>query len=205
LRCFFYIALSIVAGSCFAQDNSDDKGRLGIKTSINGSLLTGTELENARPKFGYTAGAFYQYPISNNLGLHSEIVASFRGSNFKNGIGEYSKIALFYLDFPFLLTYQNSKDSKNQYVLGPYASYQALSSMFVGAKKKAEINDIAIKDLDYGVAFYYHKKSNIAILQIGSKIGLRNVNDGIFFENILPPTGNNGTIFNLSFEIGYLF
>ncbi len=204
MRSFLYIACILLVNLGFAQTD-EGKGRLGIKTSINGSLLTGSELQNPRPKFGYTAGAFYQYPINNNFGIHSEFAASFRGSNFKNGVGEYSKIALFYLDLPFLLAYQTDKDSKHQYVLGPYASYQALSSMFVGAKKKAELNDIAIKDIDYGLALYYHKKSNIAIFQVGTKIGLRNVNNGVFFENILPPTGNNGSIVNLSFEIGYLF
>jgi hypothetical protein len=187
------------------QSEESTNGRLGIKTSIHASLLTGTELQNERPKFGYTAGAFYQYAINNKLGLHSEIVASFKGSNFKNDITDYSKVALFYLDVPILLSYKSGADAKNQLAFGPYTSYLGLSSLYVGSQKKAEINDLDLKPIDFGTALYYHKINKVTIFQVGVKIGLLNINNGLYIENITPPTGNNGSIRNLSFEIGYLF
>lgn len=200
-----YILLLVLSTRVWGQTEPIGNTRLGIKTSIHASLLNGTEFINERPKFGYTAGAFYQYAFNGNYGLHTEFLGSFRGSKFKNGIGEYSKIALFYLDMPVLLSYQASSDAKNQFAVGPFASYLGLSSLFVGTQKKAEINDLQLKDMDYGVALYYHKKNKIATFQVGAKVGLRNINNGIYFENIMPITGNNGTINNLSLEIGYLF
>lgn len=205
MRYFVYILFWLICTPSLAQTEASDNSRLGIKTSIHASLIYGTELQNASPKFGYTAGAYYQHAFNKSFGLHTEFVGSFRGSNFKNGIGEYSKVALFYLDLPLMLYYQESKDATNQFAFGPVASYLGLSSLFVGTQKKAEINDLQLKDFDYGVALYYHKKNKITIFQVGAKLGLRNINNGIYFENIKPITGNNGSINNLSFEIGYLF
>lgn len=187
-----------------AQTSSTNQNKLGVKTSINLSLLTGTELQNPRPKYGYTAGAYYIYNTNKKWNIYSELAGNFKGSKFRNGDTGYSEIALFYVDVAVLPMYKiNDKDAIS---FGPYASYLGLSSLYIGPKKKAEdIAEMGISPWDAGFATYYTKQNNIATFQIGAKIGLMNANDNVFFEDYFPQTGTGGFIRNVSLEIGVLF
>ncbi len=196
--------LLVLSGLVQAQ-NESDVHKIGIKTSINLSQLRGSELQNPSIKFGYTAGAYYQFTINENLFLHSEFLGNFQGSNFDNADDEYSRISLFYLDFPVLLGFNLDEDKKHQVYLGPYGSYLGLSSMFIGGKRKAEQNDLDLLPFDYGGALYYQLNGKFMAFQIGVKAGMLDINNGINFANINPPTGNNGSIQNISLELGMLF
>ncbi len=197
LSCILYL------GS-IAQQTEEFPHKLGIKTSINMSTLLGTEFKNPRPKFGYTAGAYMHFNPSNKWSIYTEAVGSFRGSKFKNGDTGYSRIATFYVDMAALPTYQ-IPNSKNSVSAGPYASYLGLSSLYIGPKKKAELNDLNFKNTDVGLAVYYKKGGKTVDLQVGAKVALLNANDGVNFVGYKPKTGNGGTIRSLSFEIGMLF
>jgi hypothetical protein len=188
---------------CFGQKKEGPELDLGIKTSINVSSILGSEFKNARPKFGYTAGVYLITPLKKKWSLHSEALGSFRGSSFNNGDTGYSKIALFYVDALIAPTYTLEKNSIS---IGPYLSYFALGSIYIGAKKKAEdIEEFGMKPLDFGLAGYYTINGPIIGFQFGAKVGLSNINNGVNFDGIFPETGNGGTIRNLSFEIGMLF
>ncbi len=199
------VSLLFVFSPYLYGQNNDSENKLGIKTSINASTIFGSELINPRFKYGYTAGAYYQYSINKKWAFQTEFLGNFKGSKFKNGIGKYSKIATFYLDLPLLAVRHLDNNKTQSLLIGPSISYLALSSLFIGQQKKAELNVLDLKDMDFGVAIYYQKNSKIASFQIGAKIGLTNVNNGINFVDIKPATGNNGTIKNLGLEIGFLF
>ncbi|MGB0850108.1 MAG: hypothetical protein ACPGTP_02580 [Bacteroidia bacterium] len=187
-----------------AQTPSNNQNKLGVKTSINLSSLTGNELQNPRLKYGYTAGAYYIYNANEKWNVYSELVGNFKGSKFRNGDTGYSEIALFYVDLAVLPMYKlNGEDAIS---FGPYASYLGLSSLYVGPKKKAEdIDKMGISPWDAGFATYYTKHNKIAAFQVGAKIGLKNANENVFFEDYFPKTGNGGFIRNISLEIGVLF
>jgi hypothetical protein len=204
MRKIIAILLVSLGIGVYAQTSSDKAQKLGIKTSINLSKLTGDEFENPTIKFGYTAGAFYQFEFSDPWFLHTEFLGNFQGSNFNNADDEYTRISLFYLDAPLLLGY-HFKDKAHSISVGPYGSYLGLSSMFIGGKRKAHLNDLDLKPYDYGVALYYQMNGKLMSFQTGVKAGMNNINNGIKFVDINPATGNNGTINNLSFEIGMLF
>ncbi|MBT8326372.1 MAG: PorT family protein [Bacteroidia bacterium] len=187
------------------QVETNSKNRIGIKTSINTSSIRGTEFENPRLKFGYTAGAFYQQYLNENWNFYTEFVGNFKGSNFKNDIDEYNRVSLFYIDVPLMLMYNLDDDKKQSVLLGPYASYLALSAVYVGSQRKAELSNIALKPFDFGIAGFYQLNGKFTTLQVGAKIGLYNINNGVNFEDITPETGKNGTISNLGIEIGMLF
>lgn len=192
-------------GAASAQETDLGTHKLGIKTSINISALLGTEFQNPRPKFGYTAGAYFRTPeFKKNWTLQTEALGSFRGSNFGNGDTGYSRIALFYVDVAALPQYA-FQDGKKSISIGPYISYLGLSSLYIGEKKKAELNDIALDDLDFGLATYFTIHGPVASFQIGGKLGITDVNNGINFVGYFPQTGSEGIIRNLSFEIGVLF
>ena len=197
--------LLLLGSAVYGQVESTSDNKIGIKTSINLSTIRGTELENPRLKFGYTAGAYYQHFLNKKWNLYTEFVGNFKGSNFKNDIDEYRRISLFYVDIPLMLMYHLDDEKKQSVLLGPYASYLGLSSLYVGSQRKAELSNIALKPMDFGVAGYYHLNGKFTTLQVGVKFGLYNINNGINFDDIKPETGKNGTISNVGIEIGMLF
>ncbi|MEN8732168.1 MAG: outer membrane beta-barrel protein [Bacteroidia bacterium] len=201
MREILVILTMVMSCACYAQSSNGNK--LGIKTSINLSTLLGDEFQNPRPKYGYTAGAFYQINPQKKWSMYTELVGSFRGSRFSNGDTGYSKVALFYMDVAAMPSYKI--DEKKKVSLGPYLSYLALSSMFKGAQQKAFLNDIGVRPIDLGLAAYYSTQGPIVGFQVGAKLGLLDANNGVNFTDVLPPTGTGGFIRNLSLEIGMLF
>lgn len=199
--CFWGVAFLVTAE---AQQSPISKHKVGIKTSINFSTLLGTEFENPRPKYGYTAGAYYRSINKKDLHLYSEIVGNFKGSNFSNGDTGYSRIASFYVDFTAIPMY-NLGDKSKAIGVGAYGSFLGLSSMFVGDKKKAELNSIDLAPFDGGLVACYHSYGKSVTFQFGAKLGITDANDGINFIGYFPATGNGGFIRNLSIEIGMLF
>ncbi len=204
MRPVLYVVISFFYLCSIAQEIPLDKHKLGVKTSINISSILGSELQNPRPKFGYTAGAFYIYQTDNKLNLYTELLGNFKGANFSNGDTGYSRIALFYVDLAIMPMYKFN-EGKSSVCLGPYTSLLGLSSLFIGDKKKAELNDLDFKNYDIGVAAYYHISRKNMSFQIGTKMGLTNVNEDVNFVGYFPQTGTNGNIRNVSLEIGMLF
>ena len=203
MRTLVLAILSISVLGTFAQGAKSKSHELGIKTSINISILLGDELQNPRPKFGYTAGAFYHINQANKWSLYTEYTGSFRGSRFSNGDTGYSKIALFYLDIAAMPAYK--LDDKQTLSFGPYFSYLGLSSIFKGAQQKAYMNDIGIRPLDAGIGAYYTLQGSVVGFQVGGKLGFANANKDISIDNLTPATGNGGFIRNLSLEVGMIF
>ena len=56
MRLFCFIPLLFLLTTVTAQQKAEFPHKVGIKTNINISTLIGSELQNPRPKFGYTAG-----------------------------------------------------------------------------------------------------------------------------------------------------
>ena len=190
----------------FALSQDDARSKLGIKTSVNFSTLTGTELENARPKFGYTAGVYHIIPFKkSDHFLQMEYLGHTMGSNFKNASDEYSKIALFYIGVPVQFGYTLDKDKGQAILAGPYFSYLGLSSMFLGNQRKAYKNNLNLAPWDVGLQFFYQVKGDYMGFQAGVKIALPNINEGVYFQDVFPVTGNGGTIRNLGLEFGFIF
>lgn len=205
MRLALILVCFLMFGQLHAQEADRNTYKLGIKTSINISSLLGTEFENPRPKFGYSAGVYFQTPkLKKNWSLHTEALGSFRGSNFSNGDTGYSRIALFYVDVAALPQY-TFQEGKKSISFGPYLSYLGLSSLYIGEKKKAELNNLDIDPLDAGFVTYFTIHGPLASFQVGGKLGLKDVNNGINFDTYYPRTGKNGIIRNLSLEIGVLF
>ena len=181
--------------------NTDYK--LGIKTAINLSTFSGTELENPRLRFGYSAGAYFWVKLNKNYRFQSELLANFKGSNFNNADDEYSRITTFYMDLPLLFGYEVAE---NQLIyIGPQLGYLALSSMYIGKLAKPHENGLPLKPFSIEACAVYQSNGKLMGLQGGVKLGLLNINDGINFVNVNPPTGNNGVIRSISLELGMLF
>ena len=80
MRLFCFIPLLFLLTTVTAQQKAEFPQKVGIKTNINISTLIGSELQNPRPKFGYTAGPYIIFNPENRWSLYTEAVGSFRGS-----------------------------------------------------------------------------------------------------------------------------
>jgi len=204
MRLFLVIIVSaLIEASSFAQSNDLVNNKLGIKTSINLSSMVGSTFENPRIKFGYTAGSYFISNPKKKTSVYAEIIGNFKGSSFNNGDIGYSKIALFYVDASLLPKFQLK--NKHAICIGPTLSYLGLSSLYVGDKKKSEIDKLNIKPWDCSLALYYHIPKTILTIQFGTKIGLLNINNNLILNNVFPAINPKGSIQNISFEIGMLF
>ena len=199
----FIIVLALIEASSFAQSNDLVNSKLGIKTSINLSSMVGSTFVNPRIKFGYTAGSYFIYNPKKKTSIYAEIIGNFKGSSFNNGDIGYSKIALFYVDASLLPKFQLK--NKHAICIGPTLSYLGLSSLYVGDKKKSEIDKLNIKPWDCSLALYYHIPKTILTIQFGTKIGLLNINNNLILNNVFPAINPKGSIQNISFDIGMLF
>jgi hypothetical protein len=202
MRGFFYSISIFICSSILAQSNSISKHHLGVKTSINISSMIGSALKNPTPKYGYTAGSFCVFHSEKKITAYTEIVGNFKGSNFNNGDLGYSKIALFYVDASVLPMVKLK--NKNAIAVGPSLSYLGLSSIYVGAKKKSEIDKLNLKPWDLNLTVFYHIKKDIVTFQFGTKIGLIDIYNNLNLTTISPSI-DQGNIMNISFEIGMLF
>ena len=187
----------------FAQSNDLSDHKLGIKTSINLSSISGSALMNPRVKFGYTAGSYFISNTKKKTSVYAEIIGNFKGSNFNNGDTGYSKIALFYVDASLLPLFRLQND--HAICIGPTVSYLGLSSLYVGDKKKSDIDRLNLKPWEYSIALHYHVPKSIVTFQFGTKIGIRNLNNNLILDGIYPKINPKGTIRNISLEVGMLF
>lgn len=197
--------VSACVGS-YAQEEASNNFKLGIKTGVNFSTLLGSEFQNARPRFGYTAGFFYRqnYGRKKNNMIQSEILATFRGSNFANPVGDYQSIPIFSLDMPVLFGIPLA--TRKYIVVGPQVGYIALSSMYTNkALGKAYLNDVPFKPFNLDACIGYQSYNRTTGFQALIKNSVLNMNDGIFFEDINPPTGNGGTVYSFGIELSLLF
>jgi hypothetical protein len=200
---FVFACILIIQFGLFAQSSNISNNKLGVKTSFNLSSMVGTALKNPRAKFGYTAGTYFISNTKKKTSIYSEIMGNFKGSNFSNGDLGYSKIALFYVDVSLLPLFRLKNE--HSVCIGPTVSYLGLSSLYIGEKRKSEIDELSLKPWEYSIALYYQIPKSIVSFQFGSKIGIRNINNNLILDNISPTINSNGTIQNISFEIGMLF
>ena len=204
MRRILLISFFMLFGIALFAQAQDRDFKLGIKTALNFSSLVGTELQNPAPRFGYTAGAYFRTELNKKWDFQAEVLGNFKGSNFNNRDGEYQSIATFYVDFPLLLGYNIKKD-KHQILFGPQIGYLGLSSMYLVRNSKAHLNDLGLRPFALDGTLAYQQVGKTVGWQIGAKLGILDINNGLHFENIQPATNTNGSIRSLSFEIALMF
>lgn len=184
------------------------KFRLGMNAGINMTSIGGTELKNPNPKVSMVLGAYYRYKMGKNLHLGTELNASFRGSAFDNGISDaYNLIKFIYVDAPINLMVNTSGKSENKFLtLGVEPAYLLKSEIYVKPNNiKPRYRDYGFKSFDVAAVLGYHFDFYYFGLRPSVRLGLLNINDNLYMEDVLPATGNNGTIKNLTFDVKLYF
>ena len=210
-----YIAIIItVFASIFLANLADaqpfkegDNFRLGVQMGMGSTRLTGDELQSPLNKTGMVIGAYYRQTINKNLHLLSEVSFSLRGSRFDfSDENYYNAIKFTYMDVPIALMINTSKNSPDQFaVLGLEPAYLLQSEIYVEPFIKAKYRNYGFKRFDLAAIMGYHFDFYYFGLQPSVKFGLLNINDKIHMPEVLPETGNDGIIRNLTFDIKFFF
>ena len=182
--------------------------KIGMNAGINTATLLGTELENAQLKTAIVLGAAYRQKLSRSLQLGAEINASFRGSNFDNGITDaYSAVKFIYIDVPVSAMINMSGKEQNRFLtLGLEPAYLLQSEIYVKPNDfKATYKDYGFQNFDVSAVVGYHFDFYYFGLRPSVRLGLVNINNNLKLDNVFPETGNNGSITSLTFDLKLYF
>lgn len=95
----------------YAQEDSRDKLRIGIKAGINSSNVYDEHGDSfqADPKFGFVGGGFLTIPVGKYLGVQPEVLFSQKGfkasGRLLNSSYEFSRTTT-YIDIPLLIAFK---------------------------------------------------------------------------------------------------
>ena len=209
LKVLTILLFSLLINEVTAQPfPKSSKFKVGMNTGINMATLLGTELENPRLKSSIVLGAAYRQKLNKSVHLGAKLNASFRGSNFDNGITDaYSAVKFIYLDLPINAMINTSGKAENRYLtLGIEPAYLLQSEIYVKPNDiKATYKDFGFFDFDVSAVVGYHFDFYYFGLRPSVRLGLVNINNNLLMENVYPETGKGGSISSLTFDLKFYF
>lgn len=188
---------------------SGERVKPGMKGGLTLTSMGGTELSDPRPKAGFTIGLYSRIQLGPSLHLLPEINATFRGSNFKATKDEqYNQIHLIYLDFPVCLMV-DLKDKSNQHLVffGPQLSVLLNANVYVRPDIAPKYRDsqAGIKPVDLMGVVGYQYNAYYFGFQVALKYSALDLNNNLFYPDVLQPTGGGGSVRNMALELSFLF
>lgn len=214
-------------GSLFPDLEIDPNEKLnyGMRMGAGLSSVSGTELQRARPLFGFAAGVYYRPKIYNKIYLYNELAIRFKGSNFANtqnnsGDSAYNKLSLIYVEAPICAAIRlKSADTAYKFILlGVTPSYLLRSGLYTGEDSKPVFwtvynktwQNVPVKVFDLNATIGYQTEGKLVGFQAVFKYSLFDINNnflqGIPFVRPRPlPNTPSGTIRNWSIELAMLF
>ncbi|MFN7311980.1 MAG: outer membrane beta-barrel protein [Bacteroidota bacterium] len=214
------LILALFSSSAWAQSDSakyedeDDEGtwvipsmnekhKPGIKLGTGFYTFTGGEMDNPTPMLGLNGTIYYRYKYNEKSAIQIETGISFKGSNFANSAGEYSRMRLYYLDAPLTWVRSLNKNNTTHLNIGVQYAYLLNASIFIEPSPIPETQKPALSKHDMmlvaGTQFY----SGFVGFQVMAKYGLLNINNGLI-PNLNPPLKNKD-IHNFALELSLLF
>lgn len=177
--------------------------KLGVKLGGGMCMMTGNELQNPRPTYMLSGGAYIRYRFSKHWSLQPEAGISLRGSNFANGTGEYESIKMYNIDIPLLLLWGlDEKNTKNILAGVQYSrilnSSLYLKDEYIPQNTAPKLNK---NDLLGVVGAQFH--TPFVGFQIVAKYGFIDINDGLLPD--LKPANTGKDIHNVVLEFNLFF
>lgn len=208
MRKLWLIALFVIGNmvTAAAQHYPDDETfKVGLNAGLNITTVTGSELKNPGPKYGFVVGMYYRQPLKKlrNNHLQVDLRAAFRGSTFSNeGEDHYRKMNLFYLDAPIMDYIQIGNEEKHFIIAGLQYSQLINSLIFLNPRGTNPISEgINLKNYDISALVGYHFNGYYSGWSLVLTSGLIDINNGLNLPTALPVTGTNKPIRNASFSI----
>jgi hypothetical protein len=174
-----------------------ERFKVSLNMGFNTSTIIGDELQNGTLKPGLLIGVDYRQKLGKSpFQVRTTLQAAYRGSRFSHTSSDhYYKLNLAFAELPVDLLFKVG--NTNTFIsIGGSANALLQSEFFIRPDFTAEdaFNNIGFTRFDYsgrvGVLFdlYYFAWS------IDFQLGLRDINNNLFLENVLPETGNGGSI-----------
>lgn len=192
------------AEATYAKPDNSGPLKLGIKLGSGYATLLGGEMQHATGTIGLDGTAYARYRFKPRFAMQMELGASFRGSKFNNGNGEYSAIKTYYLDVPVMMVIGLNKSALSNLVIGGQYAYLLNSSIYVNPSAYPEPVSPDLKKHDVlavmGAQFY----TPFVGFQLLAKYGLIDINNGLLGANT-KPVNQGRDIRHLSIEINFMF
>jgi hypothetical protein len=209
---FIKLWMMLMLTSCFSSAFSQpyregDNFRLGVTMGLNTTRITGSELASPTNKFGMAIGAYYRTNLSDNLQIKAELAFSLRGGKFDfSAENHYNQIKFTYMDLPIELFINTSGSEANEFLtLGIEPSYLLQSEIYVNPSFRPRYQNFGFNRLDLAAVLGYHFDFYYLGIQPSLKIGLLDINNQINMVGVLPETGKNQNIRNLTFDVKVFF
>jgi opacity protein-like surface antigen len=148
--------------------------KFGVKGGVNGSTFTGPDVDTAKIKFGFNAGVFGEFAITDALALRPEIMYSRQGGKgTKNAIVATSSTN--YLLIPVLINWVSP--SGGFFVeTGPQIGFLMSGNIKAAGFTVDAKNYYKKNDFSWVYGFGYHFTDNIGV-NARYNMGLSNVSD----------------------------
>lgn len=169
--------------------------RFGVKAGANFSNFTGDDLDGAKTKVGFHAGALVALPLFSDFTLQPEVVYS--GQGYKVSENQFSgKLNADYINVPILFKYNNPTGFFAE--TGPQIGFLMSAKAKISGQDDVDVKDES-KSTDFSWAIgigYLLKDVNLG-LDVRYNLGLSNLNKD----------SGDGNSKNSVFQVGlfYLF
>jgi hypothetical protein len=178
--------------------------KVGIKMGTGMGMMSGPELQNARPKYVITGGAYLHYRFSKHWSVQPEANITFKGSKFENGDNEYSSVTQYAIDLPVLLMYGLTKNNTVNLFAGMQYSYNLNRSVYLKNAPVPVSPTPSLRNDDWFVVAGSQFQTPFLGFQVGLKYGLCNLNTSPETWTLNPPnTGKE--IHQMVLELNILF
>lgn len=184
----------------------EGKLKFGVKMSLLGSTLFGSEMSNQKLLLGLGGGVYSRWNPNKYFAVQAEGSIGFRGSNFNFGNnGEYTTIKLLYADLPLIGFFKIGENGSHQIGLGLQYSRLINAGMYFngGSSYGSKKPEFKMNDLLPLLAYQY--KTNWVSFQFTTKLGLNNINLGKIWPENGIPLNTGGEIRNFTTELSILF
>ena len=112
------LSLALLAGAAGA---ANAQIKYGVKGGFNGATFSGTDSKGSEYKAGFAAGAFLNFPITENVSVQPEFLYSQKGASvdtYQGLANRTLKSTVGYVDIPVLVRYTVGEDGKGLFFEG---------------------------------------------------------------------------------------
>jgi hypothetical protein len=177
--------------------------KVGVKLGTGAGMMLGNELQNPRPKYMISGGAYLRYRFSKRWSIQPEANITFKGSNFKNGDGQYESISGYAVDIPVLLMVGLTPENRVNVFAGMQYSRTLGRSLYLKGSLVPDDSSLGMHRDDWAAVVGSQFQTPFVGFQVAVKYGLRDLNTGLTPTLNPPNTGKD--IHQAVLEINILF
>lgn len=191
-----FVAVLLLSGFFLvANESAAQVEKAGIKGGLNVSNFYQDDVDDENSRFGFNAGVFSQFLITDGFGIQPEILYSTKGSTSTYNVagfdGEYS-LNLNYIDVPVLAVFRLGDDAEIH--AGPYVSYLLSASTSTEGDFGTGQEDLDrdyFNSVDYGLAGGFALNFHPLTIGLRYNLGLAKIEGSEEAKNLFEDSKNS--------------